>query len=185
MYMNYRNKTSGKIPPRMSDETREKIRQAKLKYKPTSEHIENARLGILKHYQENKPILDLRRVKRTCRQCRKKLAFTNQTGLCLVCFRRTLKGPLSTNWRGGITEKNLAIRTSWEYKEWRKAVFERDDYTCQFCFERGGNIVADHIKSFRNFPKLRFDINNGRVLCVECHRKTDTYGGNARSSVDK
>jgi 5-methylcytosine-specific restriction endonuclease McrA len=36
-------------------------------------------------------------------------------------------------WKGGVTEKNAVIRTSLEYKNWRRAVFERDDYTCQKC----------------------------------------------------
>lgn len=60
--------------------------------------------------------------------------------------------------------------------KWRKAVFDRDDYTCQICKERGGKLNADHIKPFKYFPELRYDINNGRTLCVPCHRKTDTYG---------
>lgn len=70
------------------------------------------------------------------------------------------------------------IRASVEYKAWRTAVFERDDYTCQMCQKRGGVIQADHIKSFALYPELRFDINNGRTLCLECHTTTDTYGVN-------
>lgn len=62
-----------------------------------------------------------------------------------------------------------------EYRNWRRQVFERDDYTCQFCEERGGKLNADHIKPYSLFPELRYDIENGRTLCVECHKKTDTY----------
>lgn len=71
------------------------------------------------------------------------------------------------------------VRQSWAYKLWRKAVFERDNYTCQECGERGGNLNADHIKPFALYRELRFDIDNGRTLCVPCHRATDTFGRGA------
>ena len=66
-----------------------------------------------------------------------------------------------------------------EYKEWRRQVFERDDWTCQCCGNRGGRLVADHIKPYSTYPDLRYDLSNGRTLCDPCHRKTDTFGGRA------
>lgn len=86
------------------------------------------------------------------------------------------KGEKSNWWKGGLTPLNKAIRKSFEYKLWRIAVFERDNYTCLWCKQRGGEIQADHIKPFSQFPELRFDINNGRTLCRPCHITTDTWG---------
>lgn len=91
------------------------------------------------------------------------------------------KGAKCYNWKGGITPINSKIRKSLEYKLWRQAVFERDNYTCIWCGARSGNgkmviLNADHIKPFSLFPELRFAIDNGRTLCVHCHRKTDNYG---------
>ena len=87
-------------------------------------------------------------------------------------------GENNSNWKGGITPLNLKIRHSREYKLWRKAIFERDNYTCIWCGDKkGGNLNADHIKPFALFPELRFAIDNGRTLCELCHKTTDTYGG--------
>jgi hypothetical protein len=85
------------------------------------------------------------------------------------------KGKKSHFWKGGITNKNKIIRMSLNYKLWRKAVFERDNYICVFCGQRGEKLQADHIKPFAYFPKFRFDISNGRTLCENCHKKTSTY----------
>lgn len=86
------------------------------------------------------------------------------------------RGEESPNWRGGKTPVNRAIRQSLEYKLWREAIFKRDNYTCVWCGERGGKLNADHIKPFVDYPELRFALDNGRTLCIECHKKTDTWG---------
>lgn len=91
-----------------------------------------------------------------------------------------LKGAKSYLWKGGITPINSQIRNSKEYRDWRIAVFTRDNYTCQECDSRGVTLHADHIKPFAYYPELRLVIENGRTLCVPCHRLTDTYKGKAK-----
>lgn len=95
------------------------------------------------------------------------------------------KGPLNNKWKGGITPENKLIRQSPQYKQWRTAVFERDNYTCQMCGARNNKGVghsikleADHIKPFSVYTNLRFDVSNGRTLCTTCHRTTPTWGVN-------
>lgn len=82
----------------------------------------------------------------------------------------------SHTWKWGITPINEKIRKSIEYKLRRDAVFKRDNYSCVFCWVKGWNLNADHIKPFYLYPELRFDEDNGRTLCVPCHRSTPTYG---------
>ena len=91
------------------------------------------------------------------------------------------KAEKSHLWKGGISPIHNTIRRSLEYRLWRTAVFERDKYTCIWCGDdRGGNLNADHIKPFAHYPELRFAIDNGRTLCVECHKKTDTWGSKSK-----
>lgn len=89
-----------------------------------------------------------------------------------------LKGEKSPHWRGGLTSENEKIRKSREYELWRINVFERDNYTCVGCGQIGGNLNADHIKPFSLFPELRLELANGRTLCLECHKKTESYLNN-------
>ena len=89
-------------------------------------------------------------------------------------------GEKAPNWRGGISPINLKIRGSLEYRLWRKAVFERDNHTCIWCGKKEGIIHADHIKPFALYPKLRFAIDNGRTLCIDCHKTTETFAGRGR-----
>lgn len=87
-----------------------------------------------------------------------------------------LSGQNHGAWKGGITPLYKKIRQSFEYQQWRKSIFERDNYTCQKCNQRGKKLQADHIKKFALYPELRFDLNNGRTLCIPCHKETDTWG---------
>lgn len=86
------------------------------------------------------------------------------------------RGRRPWNWKGGRSSVRKQIMSSLEYKIWRRGVFERDKYTCVWCGQVGGELNADHIKPFRDYPELRLALDNGRTLCVSCHKKTETYG---------
>jgi 5-methylcytosine-specific restriction endonuclease McrA len=71
-----------------------------------------------------------------------------------------------------------------EYKEWRRHVFQRDNYRCQSCGKRGGDLHADHELRYADYPDLRLEILNGRTLCKSCHLKTDTWGSRSKPTND-
>lgn len=104
------------------------------------------------------------------------------------------RGEKSHLWKGGVTPLIRQIRNCLNYRQWRDFVFQRDNYTCQICGQRGGELNADHIEAFsdifyRNDIKTfeeallcyeLWNINNGRTLCKCCHLKTDNYGTRAK-----
>jgi hypothetical protein len=83
------------------------------------------------------------------------------------------KGKNHWKWKGGFNDvQNL--RWCPEYEEWRRAVFKRDNYTCQRCQckpTKENPLHAHHIKKFTDYPEIRFEINNGITLCKNCHLK--------------
>src|SRR3990167_4974364 len=143
-----------------SEETRKKFSLARLGTHPTLETIEKLRNKIF------------------TTEHRKNLSLAN-------------RGGNGSNWKGGVTPLLDQIRILLEYKQWRKTIFERDNYTCQQCKQRGAELNVDHYpKTFaqifyeNNISSLDdamncqefWDINNGRTLCKDCHKKTDTLG---------
>lgn len=106
----------------------------------------------------------------------------------LTEFKMGSGGSSHHSWKGGITRLAERIRKSFKYRQWRSDVYSRDDYTCE-CGIRGGKLHAHHIKTFSiilkennidTFEKAMeceelWNINNGKTLCVPCHKETDSY----------
>lgn len=60
-------------------------------------------------------------------------------------------------------------RRGWRAKLFSRRVFERDKFKCQDCDKTKVRIHAHHIKSWIDYPKLRFAVSNGVTLCHDCH----------------
>ncbi len=58
----------------------------------------------------------------------------------------------------------------WKFARWKKEVYKRDKYACQVCGS-SGEIRAHHILSWKDYPELRFELENGITLCGDCHHK--------------
>lgn len=121
-----------------------------------------------------------RMIEKECPKCKKKFETRCATGrrkfhCSNKCRTEDLQGSKNPNWKGGKKTESQKIRSSKEYSDWRTRVFERDGFKCIWCGKFSGTLNADHIKPFSLFPELRFSIDNGRTLCVPCHKKTDSY----------
>ena len=110
-----------------------------------------------------------------CKICKKKLA-TRKSIYCNLHKGLSQTGAKNWAWKGGVSDNRHKVHRA-VYKRWVKAVFERDNYTCQGCRKRGIELQSHHIKSWANHPKLRFKLSNGQTLCIACHKLTDNYKG--------
>lgn len=61
-------------------------------------------------------------------------------------------------------------RNNYSYRKWRELVLKRDGYTCKICGTTS-DLQVHHIKSFAEYPELRFEVGNGMTLCERCHRE--------------
>ena len=117
---------------------------------------------------------------------------------CRECYYEFLKtaslGSKNHQWKGNRDLRDF-VRHCPSHRDWVKAVFERDDYTCQMCYRRGVYLESHHLIPFKyifedflnKYPDLSvqddleelcrllskyesfFDINNGQTLCKKCH----------------
>ena len=102
-----------------------------------------------------------------CVSCNKTVStYGLVTNMCRKCHNK-VSGSDHWNWKGGITKRSLNHK---EYKDWRKAVFERDNYICKKCSKRGGRLHAHHVVRWVDSVELRYSVNNGITLCVTCHK---------------
>lgn len=118
-----------------------------------------------------------------------------------IAKSRLTSGSAASNWQGGLTPLHTEIRSLLEMRNWRKQVFERDDYICQECKQRGCKLEAHHIKPFTllfkeflqyysQFSPIEdketltrlaitwapfWDTTNGKTLCESCHAKPGVH----------
>lgn len=75
------------------------------------------------------------------------------------------RGPEHPRYREDARRRNR----SGAHRQWQQAVLNRDGATCQRCGATGVEMHAHHLKSYKDFPDLRFDVTNGETLCYRCH----------------
>lgn len=88
------------------------------------------------------------------------------------------KGEKCYFWKGGISAENYRERqiaySTLKYQEWRRCVLKKGNYKCLNCGDKK-NLNAHHVLSWLKHKDLRYDVNNGIVLCKSCHIKLHSY----------
>lgn len=81
------------------------------------------------------------------------------------------KGSAHPKYKSDRIRRDRTVEGSrYPYKKWRENVLARDNRICQECFKPGS--IAHHIKPWRDYPELRYELSNGMTLCAPCHKKT-------------
>jgi 5-methylcytosine-specific restriction endonuclease McrA len=112
-----------------------------------------------------------RRTYKKCERCQQE--FTTNRGNLTRPHQRFCSIKCAT-WINGNTPLKKKIWSSKEARQWRASIRKRD----KVCVRCGANkkLHCDHIKPKSLYPEQMFDIDNGRLLCFDCHKKTPTYG---------
>lgn len=88
-------------------------------------------------------------------------------------------GSKNGNWKGGKSSANKCARSKAAYREWKVAALKAANWKCSkcnlehysFCDHCGHRVRlhVHHIRSFDEFPELRYEVSNAEVLCDRCH----------------
>ena len=105
---------------------------------------------------------------------------------CKCEHQTTLRGELSPQYNPNLTDEERIVNRDYiEYTEWRNKVFERDNYTCQKCGKRQGDINAHHLNGYHWYKEGRTDVNNGVTLCSYCHKEFHEIYSNRNNTKEQ
>src|SRR5574343_468427 len=89
-------------------------------------------------------------------------------------------GAGNPNWKGGVSPERQRLYASGDWKAIAKWVYARDGYACVRCEARKSgprSLHVHHLKSWADYPELRFDLDNLVTLCRDCHHDAHRKGG--------
>lgn len=112
--------------------------------------------------------------------CQDKCMWTYPTGRFTTWLRTAeIKEALSRGHLIACHEALISVQGNEDRRQWaqlRREVFKRYGRRCMRCGSVTGEMHVDHIKPWRNFPNLRYDVNNLQVLCRTCHEWKGVHG---------
>ena len=161
---------------KLSEESKEKVRQARLKRKK--------KLGYINSDEAREKMSKKMKGFKVSEQTKEKIK-KNNVRYWEGKKRPELSGKNCHFWKGGINPVNDTIRKSLELKLWRKAVFERDNWTCQKYGTKGKRIQAHHVKNFADCLELRTAIENGITFSEKAHKEFHKKYGVKNNTIEQ
>jgi len=110
-----------------------------------------------------------------CKRCGKVLTvYKPLTGYCRKCHSVIFVGEKNSKWIKDRLKTAREIRKDERgdlaYYYWRTSVLERDNRICRINNgDCSGKYEVHHILSWKDYPELRYEINNGITLCQAHH----------------
>jgi HNH endonuclease len=148
--------------PAKRDSAREKISAARVG-KPTT-------LGREMPQSQRKNVGNARRGKKASPEWRANIGAGLKVAGVKPPRNPHLVGPAHPNWKGGHRTARSADFSSPLYKEFRRTVASRDNWTCRGCGTTKCRLEVHHIETWCEAPEKRYDLNNGILLCRPCHK---------------
>lgn len=100
-------------------------------------------------------------------------SLTNHITMSCGCYhidriKEANSGENHYNWKGGKTTQNTSDRNKITGSI-NPTIRNRDNFTCQNCFQYSGYLECHHIFDFATYPELKFEEVNLITLCKNCH----------------
>ena len=100
---------------------------------------------------------------------------------CMKCASAKRSGEKSGKWNPNLTneerEANKNRTSDYLYIKWRIKIYNRDNYICQKCSQRGYKLNAHHIKNYSDNKNLRLVKSNGITFCEKHHKEFHSVYG--------
>jgi 5-methylcytosine-specific restriction endonuclease McrA len=87
----------------------------------------------------------------------------------LIKNNKKRTGENHPNWDPTKSNKERYKLRKFETNILREKTFKKDNYTCQYCLQKGGILNAHHILLFSKHVNLRYNSDNLTTLCYKCH----------------
>ena len=186
------NLGTGMLGKKHSKKTKERMKKIAKGRKPSKKTIEAVRISnkLRGCSKKTKEKMRLARLGKPSGMLGKKVSEKTKKMISNMLKIKARRGENHPFWKGGISSIQEQIKSSSQYIQWRKEVFERDNWTCQDCKKIKKKIHPHHRRPFSLILRenkiktitdaldcnILWDIENGITLCKDCHKKTDTYG---------